>query len=175
MINEQNNLYEYIRDIPDFPKKRIIFKDITPLLKDKYAFKKAIDALAEKFKAEKIDVVVGIEARGFILGAAVAYALGVGFIPIRKQGKLPHTTQSITYELEYGSDVLEIHEDALAPNSRVLVVDDLLATGGTVKAVVELLRKQRAVIVSTAFLMELDFLKGREKINTIPVYSLMHY
>src|SRR5476649_1914326 len=134
------DLKKHIRDIPDFPKEGIIFKDISTLLKNPQAIGKSIDALALAFKKSKIKYVVGVEARGFIFGAALAYKLKAGFIPIRKKGKLPYKTKSVTYQLEYGSDTLEIHEDALKPNSRVLIVDDLLATGGTVKAVIDLIK-----------------------------------
>ena len=148
------DLKKHIRDIPDFPQEGIIFKDISTLLKNKEAFGKSIDELARKFGKERIDYVVGVEARGFIFGAALAYKLGVGFIPVRKKGKLPYKTKSVTYKLEYGTDTLEIHEDALTPKARVLVVDDLLATGGTIKAVVDLIIAQKARIVGVAFLVE---------------------
>ena len=171
----KGGLKECIRDIPDFPKEGIIFKDITTLLKDKDAFKKSVDLLAKKFKKEKIDAVVGVEARGFIFGAAIAYKLGVGFVPVRKKGKLPHRTKSISYQLEYGTDTLEIHEDALMPKARVLVVDDLLATGGTIKAVCDLLKQQHAEIAGVAFLVELRFLKGKEKLKDLEVYSVVKY
>ena len=169
------DLKKCIRDIPDFPKEGIIFKDITTLLKDQEAFKKSIDLLAKKFRKENIDVVVGVEARGFIFGAALAYKLKVGFVPIRKKGKLPHKTRSVTYQLEYGSDTLEIHEDALPSGTRVLIVDDLLATGGTIKAVSDLVRAQGAVIAGMAFLVELSFLKGKEKLKDFEVYSIVKY
>src|SRR3989338_7439136 len=172
---KKSELKSHIRDVPDFPKEGIIFKDITTLLKDKNAFKKSVDLLAMKFKKERIEAVVGVEARGFIFGAALAYKLGAGFIPVRKKGKLPSKTKRVTYELEYGSDVLEIHEDALAPNTRVLVVDDLLATGGTIKAVLELVKAERAVIAGVAFLVELRFLKGKNKLKDFPVYSVIKY
>lgn len=168
-------LKDHIRDIPDFPKEGIVFKDISTLLKNPEAFKKTIDALAAEFKQSKIEYVVGVEARGFILGAALAYKLEVGFIPVRKKGKLPYKTNSVTYQLEYGTDTLEIHEDALPANARVLVVDDLLATGGTVKAVIDLLKLQRADIVSLVFLVELEFLKGKEKLKDLPIFSLIQF
>ena len=170
-----NDLKKSIRDIHDFPKEGIIFKDITTLLKDKDAFKKSVDVLAKKYKKEGIDYVVSAEARGFIFGAAIAYKLNVGFIPVRKKGKLPSKTKSVTYDLEYGTDVLEIHEDAIEPGSKVLVIDDLLATGGTVKAVVDLMKQQKAVIVGIAFLVELKFLKGKNKLKDLPVYSVIKY
>ncbi len=169
------DLKKHIRDIPDFPKKGIVFKDISTLLKHKGAFKKTIDALALKYKDKKVEYVVGVEARGFIFGAALAYKLGAGFIPVRKKGKLPYKTKSVTYQLEYGSDTLEMHEDALAAGSRVLVVDDLLATGGTVKAVLELLKNQKAKLVGVAFLIELKFLNGKLKLKGFPVHSLIQY
>jgi adenine phosphoribosyltransferase len=169
------DLKDCIRDIPDFPKQGIIFKDITTLLQNKTAFKKAVDMLAKKFKKEKIDMVVGVEARGFIFGAAVAYKLGVGFVPVRKKGKLPYKTKNITYQLEYGTDTLEIHEDAVGPNSRVLIVDDLLATGGTIRAVCDLLKTQKAVIAGAAFVVELRFLKGKDRLKDLDVYSVIKY
>ncbi|MCA9407526.1 MAG: adenine phosphoribosyltransferase [Candidatus Omnitrophica bacterium] len=172
---KKSDLRNRIRDIPDFPKEGIIFKDITTLLKDKAAFKKSIDILAKKFRKEDIEYVVGVEARGFIFGAALAYKLGVGFIPVRKKGKLPSKTKSITYELEYGTDSLEIHEDALNPQARVLIVDDLLATGGTIKAVSDLVKNQKAVIAGVAFIVELGFLKGKEKLKDLDVYSVIKY
>lgn len=172
---KKSELKDRIRDIPDFPKEGIIFKDITTLLKDKDAFKKSVDLLAKKFKKEKIDVVVGVEARGFIFGAALAYKLGAGFVPVRKKGKLPSKTKSVTYELEYGKDVLEIHEDAITPQMRALVVDDLLATGGTIQAVIELVKAEKATIAGVAFLVELRFLKGKNKLKDLPVYSVIKY
>lgn len=172
---KKSDLKSRIRDIPDFPKEGIIFKDITTLLKDKDAFRKSVDLLAKKFKKESIEIVVGVEARGFIFGAALAYKLGAGFVPIRKKGKLPSKTRSVTYDLEYGKDVLEIHEDAIAPKSRVLIVDDLLATGGTVQAVTELVKAQQATIAGVAFLVELRFLKGKNKLKNLPVYSVIKY
>lgn len=172
---KKSELKNYIRDIPNFPKEGIIFKDITPLLNDKDAFKKAIDILAAKYKKENIVQVVGIEARGFIFGAALAYKLKVGFVPIRKKGKLPYKTKNVSYELEYGTDTLEIHEDAVKNGSRVVIIDDLLATGGTVKAVTELLKDLGAVIVGIAFLVELKFLKGKKKIKDFPLYSIIKF
>ena len=172
---KKSELKNFIRDIPDFPKKGIIFKDITPLLMDHLALKKSIDLLAKKFKKEKVEYVVAVEARGFIFGTALAYKLGAGFIPIRKKGKLPFRTKSVSYQLEYGTDHLEIHEDAIKPESRVLVVDDLLATGGTVTAVTNLLKEQKAKIVGIAFLVELKFLKGHQKLKDYPIYSLIKY
>ena len=174
-MKEKTTLQEYIRDIPDFPKPGIIFKDITTLLKDTDAFKKAIDSIVEKFKGKKIDVVVAVEARGFIFGGALAYKLGAGFVPVRKKGKLPGKTTAVTYELEYGTDTLEIHHDAIAPGSNVLIVDDLLATGGTVKAVTDLIKQLNGTIAGIAFLIELSFLKGKEKLKGYPVVSIIKY
>ena len=170
-----NTLAETIRSIPDFPKKGILFRDITTLLKDRNAFKKSLDLLAEKFSTQKIDYVVAVEARGFIFGGALAERLDAGFIPVRKKGKLPWKTKSITYSLEYGTDTLEIHEDALSPKCKVLIVDDLLATGGTVKAVAELVEKQGAEITGIAFVIELVDLKGREKLKKYRVESLVQF
>jgi len=172
---KKSDLKKHIRDVPDFPKEGIIFKDITTLLKDKDAFKKSIDLLAKKFKKENIDVVIGVEARGFIFGAALAYKLKAGFVPIRKKGKLPSKTKSVTYQLEYGTDVLEMHEDALTDKSRVLIIDDLLATGGTIQASIELVKSQKAIIAGIAFLVELRFLKGKNKLKDLPVYSVIKY
>lgn len=166
---------KYIRDIPDFPKAGILFKDITTLLKDKKAFKAAINALAEKYKDKKIDIVVAVESRGFILGSVLAYKLGAGFVPVRKKGKLPAKTNSAAYELEYGTDTLEIHHDAIQPKQRVLIVDDLLATGGTLKAVTDLVQQLEGRIIGVAFLIELLFLKGKEKLKDYPVFSLIKY
>ena len=172
---KKSELKKFIRDVPDFPKKGIIFKDITPLLGNRDALKKSIDLLAKKFKKENIDQVVAVEARGFIFGTALAYKLGAGFVPIRKKGKLPYKTRSVSYELEYGTDNLEIHDDAIKPKSRVLIVDDLLATGGTVKAVTELIKTQQADIVGLAFLVELKFLKGKDRLKDFEIYSLIKY
>ena len=169
------SLAKTIRSIPDFPKPGILFRDITTLLKDKRAFKKTVGLLAKEFKHKKIDYVVGVEARGFILGGAIAEKIGVGFVPVRKKGKLPWKTKSVTYELEYGTDTLEVHEDALEPGCRVLIVDDLLATGGTVHAVAQLVEAQKAKIVGIAFVIELVDLKGREKLKKYPILSLIEF
>lgn len=168
-------LKETIRNIPDFPKPGILFKDVTTLLADKAAFKCAVNELAKKFKNKKIDKVVAVEARGFIFGAAIAHCLGAGFVPVRKKGKLPWRVKSVSYALEYGVDTLEIHEDALKPGSRVLIVDDLLATGGTVKATAELVELQGAKIQGIAFVVELVDLGGREKLAKYPVVSLVKF
>ena len=168
-------LKKHIRNIPDFPKQGILFRDITTLLKDKTAFKKAIDGLAKIVKGKKIDYVVAVESRGFIFGAALAYKLGAGFIPIRKKGKLPAETISASYALEYGTDSLEMHKDALKANSKILIVDDLLATGGTVAAVCQLTQQVKAKICGIVFLIELCDLKGRDKLKGYPIYSLIQY
>jgi len=167
------DLKKHIRDIPDFPKEGIIFKDITTLLKDGSAFAAAVDRIAEEYADKKIDVVLSVEARGFIFGAAVAYKLGVGLVPVRKKGKLPHKTHSVTYDLEYGKDTLEIHQDAFPKGARVLIVDDLLATGGTVSAVAGLVEKMDGVIAGIAFVIELIPLKGRDKLKGYSVTSLI--
>ena len=168
-------LGKFIRYITDFPKPLIVFKDITTLLSDKVALKKTIDILAREFKGKRIKYIVGVESRGFIFGTALACKLGVGFIPVRKKGKLPAKTRSVTYSLEYGTDTLEIHEDALKKGDRVLVVDDLLATGGTVAAVAKLVEASGANIVGIAFVIELSFLQGRKKLNGRPVFSIIQY
>ena len=153
-----------IRDVVDFPREGIVFKDITTVLRDPIAFKNAVDLLANYFEKHKIDYIAGIEARGFIFGSALAYKLGVGFIPIRKPGKLPAKTERVSYQLEYGTDSLEIHIDAIEPGKRVLIVDDLLATGGTAEAAIKLVKRIGGVIIGIAFVVELEFLKGREKL-----------
>lgn len=174
-ILKADDLKKHIRDIPNFPKEGIIFKDITTLLMNPVAFKKAVDLLANKFRKMKINTIVGVEARGFIFGAALAYKLGAGFVPVRKKGKLPYKTRSITYDLEYGTDTLEIHEDALNSKSRVLIVDDLLATGGTIRAVTDLVRNQGAKIAGVAFVVELCFLNGKDRLKDLQTYSIIKY
>lgn len=169
-----SDLKAFIREVPDFPKEGISFKDITPLLSNPEALARVTSELSEPFRG-KVDAVLGIESRGFIFGAPVALDLGVGFSIVRKPGKLPAETHSITYELEYGSDTLEIHKDAVSPGSRVLLVDDLLATGGTARATVELLGKLEVEVVSTAFVIELTALPGREAIAPVPVHALIAY
>lgn len=166
-------LKSHIRDIPDFPKKGIIFKDITPLLKSGMAFREAVGQIAKRFKNKKIDFVLSVEARGFIFGAAVAYKLGAGIVPVRKKGKLPYKTYSVTYDLEYGQDTLEVHQDAFRKGTRVLIVDDLLATGGTTRAVVDLVERMGGKIAGIAFVVELLPLKGRDKLKGYPVLSLV--
>jgi adenine phosphoribosyltransferase len=168
-------LKEKIRDIPDFPKEGIVFKDITPLLMDPQCLEEAIRAIADAFREENISKVCAVEARGFILGAAVACELGAGFIPIRKPGKLPAETRCCTYELEYGTDTIEMHADAVSPGDRILMVDDLLATGGTMAAACKLVEELGGEIVGIAFLVELAFLKGMEKLERYRVTSLITY
>ncbi|MBW6510016.1 MAG: adenine phosphoribosyltransferase [Desulfuromonadales bacterium] len=170
-----DDLKNIIRDIPDFPKKGIIFKDVTTLLADAKSYQRMIDLLAHRYIGEKIDQIVGIEARGFILGAALAYKLGTGITLVRKSGKLPYKTHRVTYDLEYGSDVLEIHEDAFKSGDRVIIADDLLATGGTMAAVIQLLDRAGAELVECAFLAELEFLNGRSKLPDGKVFSLLKF
>lgn len=165
----------YIRDIPDYPQPGILFRDITPLLQDARALHVAIDKLAERYHGAGIDAVVGIESRGFIFGTPLAYLLGVGFVPVRKKGKLPADTISIQYDLEYGSNVLEIHTDGLRPGQRVLIVDDLLATGGTTEGTVRLVESLGAHVVSLAFLIELEALNGRSRLPGQDVFALLSY
>lgn len=164
-----------IRDIPDFPKPGIIFRDITPLVADAQALKFAIGQLIEPFAGDRIDVVAGMEARGFIFGSLAAWELGVGFVPLRKPGKLPHTVQRESYDLEYGSASLEIHADAVKPGERVLLMDDLIATGGTAAASCQLLERLGAKVAGCAFLIELDDLKGRDRLTGRRVHTLLHY
>lgn len=169
------NFKEKIRTIPNFPKEGIMFRDITTLLKDSEGFRDVINEFVNRYKDKKIDAVVGIESRGFILGGAIAHQLGVGFIPARKPGKLPAETTKIEYELEYGKDALEIHNDAIQPGQNVLLIDDLLATSGTCRAAINLIKKLGGNIVETAFIVELPGLKGREKIKDVPVFSLVEF
>jgi adenine phosphoribosyltransferase len=170
-----DTLKSAIRDIPDFPKKGIIFKDITTLLSHGELFKQAIDELADYFKDKGIQKVAAIESRGFIIGAPLAYKLGVGFVPIRKKGKLPYRTITATYQLEYGTDTLEVHEDAIQKGENLLIVDDLLATGGTANATIELAKKLGAKISGIVFMIELTFLNGRKKLKDYDVFSLIKY
>jgi len=169
-----DELKTYIRDIRYFPKPGIVFKDITPLLTSGPAFQEVVDRIASRYRG-RADMVLGIESRGFIIGAAVAYALGLGLTLVRKPGKLPHERYAARYELEYGSDTLEIHRDALGDRSRVLIVDDLLATGGTASAAIELVRRLDGDVVACAFIIELAFLKGRGRLATDDVFSLITY
>jgi adenine phosphoribosyltransferase len=175
MRNPEKILKERIRSIPDYPKKGILFRDITPVIKDPKAFRVCVDEIVKRFAGEKVDYVVGIEARGFIIGAAVAHAMNVGFVPIRKKGKLPYKKITKDYELEYGKETIEIHEDGVEKGRSVLIVDDLLATGGTAKAAAELLQSLGAKIAGFAFVVELSDLKGREKLGNNKVISLVAY
>jgi adenine phosphoribosyltransferase len=169
------NLKSLIREVPDFPKPGINFYDITTLLKDSDGLRAVIDDLGEAYEGKEIDIVAGIEARGFIFAPAVAYALNAGFVPIRKPKKLPAITERVEYELEYGTDILEIHKDAIEPGQKVLIVDDVLATGGTAKAVAHLIDKLGGNLVGLSFVIELDFLKGRDKLPGHNINSLLHY
>lgn len=164
-----------IRTVPHFPKPGILFKDITPLLADPKGFHIVLDSLAQRFIGEHVDVVVGIESRGFIFGSALAARLNASFVPVRKSGKLPAAVDRVSYELEYGTAELEMHKDSIPDGAKVLVVDDLLATGGTAQATAELVRKQGGYVAAFAFVVELDFLGGREKLLPVPVISLVHY
>ncbi len=168
-------LKKLIREVPDFPKPGILFYDITTLLKDKRGFSMLIDALAEHYVQRDIDLVLGMEARGFIFGPALAYRLNAGFVPVRKPGKLPAATAKYDYALEYGTNTLEIHKDAIQPGQRVIIVDDLLATGGTAEATTKLAGSLGAEIVGLGFVVELDFLNGRDKLKGKDVFSLLHY
>ncbi|MBN1913858.1 MAG: adenine phosphoribosyltransferase [Candidatus Omnitrophica bacterium] len=174
-MTRKDKLKNFIRDIADFPKPGILFRDITTLLKNKVALKSALDILTAEYKKKKIDAVVAVEARGFIFGGALAYRLKAGFIPVRKKGKLPAETEAVTYSLEYGTDTLEVHRDAIKPGDKVLIVDDLLATGGTVGAVADLMKKLRGKIVGMAFLIELSDLKGRDRLKGYSIFSLIKY
>jgi len=175
MANEQTDLAKYIHDIPDWPKPGILFRDITPLLADPHAFPTAVDALCAPFFGAGVQYVAAVEARGFIFGAAVAARLGAGFIPVRKKGKLPRETESASYELEYGVDTLEMHRDAIPAGAKVLMVDDLLATGGTMRAACDLMDKVGAEVVGIAFLIELTDLNGRQRLTPHPIHVLLPY
>ncbi len=170
-----DQLKALIREVSDFPRPGINFYDITTLLKDRAGFKQVIDGLGRHYQSTPIDVVLGIEARGFIIAPAVAYALGYGFVPVRKEKKLPAERERIQYALEYGTDVLEIHRDAITPGQHVLIIDDVLATGGTAGAVTRLVETLQGKVAGLGFILELDALKGREKLNGYDVYSLVHY
>ena len=169
------NLTDYVASIPDFPQKGILFRDITPLMDDGAAFKQACDELIEYAKKIGAEIVVGPESRGFIFGCPVSYALGIGFAPVRKPNKLPRKTISCKYDLEYGTNELHMHEDAIKKGQKVLIIDDLLATGGTVEATIKLVEQLGGEVVGCAFLIELEDLKGREKLNGYDVYTLMKY
>jgi len=170
-----DELKSIIRDIPDFPKKGIVFKDITTLLSDGRSFHRMIDLIAHRYVGKNIQKVIGVEARGFVLGSALAYKLGAGVVMVRKPGKLPYKTRSVTYDLEYGTDTLEIHEDAFEAGERVVIADDLLATGGTVEAVVNLLDGFNVELIECAFMAELEFLSGRKKLPEGKVFSLLKF
>jgi adenine phosphoribosyltransferase len=170
-----DDLKKLIREVPDFPKPGILFYDITTLLKDRLGFARLIDALTEHYINGQIDLVLGIEARGFIFGPALAYRLNAGFVPVRKPRKLPAEVLQWKYDLEYGQDTLEVHKDAIRPGQRVIICDDLLATGGTAKATADMTRQLRGDICGMAFVVELDALKGREKLKDYDVFSLLHY
>ena len=170
-----DGLKQRIREIPDFPKAGILFRDITPLLSDGKAFRAVINSIGDRYLDKKVDIVVGIEARGFIIAAALAYKLGAGNVLVRKPGKLPYKTNRTTYALEYGTDTLEIHQDAIRPGERVVLADDLLATGGTISAAANLVRQLGGEIVELAFLIELTELKGRERLKGLPIFSLLQF
>ena len=169
------NLAEFIRNVPDFPIKGIQFKDITPLLQNPKAFKQAVDVLAARYEGQQVDHVVSIESRGFIFGAPLAYKLGAGFVPIRKPGKLPAETIDVEYSLEYGTNTLEMHTDAIQPGQRVLLVDDLLATGGSARAAIDLIERLGGIVIGIAFLIELEFLKGTERLDGYDVFSIIRF
>ncbi len=166
---------KFIRHIPDFPQPGIVFKDITPLLQDPHAFRNVVNTMAVYYEQKNVDVIVGIDARGFIFGSALAYRLGVSFVPIRKSGKLPYRTHEASYELEYGTDTLAIHQDACTPGSRVLICDDVIATGGTVAASINLVEKLGSEVAGIAVLIELTFLNGREKFPDHDIFSLIEF
>lgn len=174
-MTDCENLKKLIREVPDFPKPGILFYDITTLLKDGAGFRAVIDALKEHYRDTEVDTVIGIEARGFIFAPALAYALGAGFVPVRKPKKLPSDRVSVSYQLEYGTDSLEIHKDAIANGHSVLIVDDLLATGGTAAAVTKLVEKVGGRVAGAGFVIELSFLNGRQKLNGYDVFSLLKY
>lgn len=169
------DLASFIRDVPDFPIEGILFKDITTLIKDSDAFREVIDRMAEQYVDSNVDCVVAVEARGYIFGAPLAYKLGAGFIPVRKPGKLPAKVISESYTLEYGTNSLEMHEDAIQPGQRVLIVDDLLATGGSARATVNLVEKLGGQVIGVAFMIELDFLNGRDQLEGYDLMSLIHF
>lgn len=164
-----------VRDVADFPKKGIVFKDITPILKDGALFRAAVDLFLEECRARKVDKVVGIDARGFVFGAAVAYELGIGFVPLRKKGRLPYKTESAKYSLEYGEAEMELHIDAITRGEQIILIDDLLATGGTSASAATLIRKVGGELLAAIFLIELDFLHGRQKLASTPVISFLKY
>jgi len=170
-----DELQKLIREIPDYPKPGILFYDLTTLLQDPKGFRALVDRLCEHYNGKKVDIVAGIEARGFIFGPALAYRMGAGFVPVRKPKKLPWKTASVTYQLEYGTDTLEVHQDAVKPGQRVLIVDDLLATGGTAAAAVKLVRQLGGEVAGAAFAVELSFLNGRAKLPGVDVFAILNY
>ena len=174
-VMDSEDLKKYIREVPDYPKPGILFYDITTLIKNRAGFARVVDYMTSPYLDQNVDLVLGMEARGFIFGPAMAYRLNAGFIPIRKANKLPGETVSYTYSLEYGTDTLEIHKDAIQPGQRVLIVDDLLATGGTAEAAAKLANKLGANICGLSFVVELDFLHGRDRLAPYDVFSLLHY
>ena len=171
----QDTLKSLIREVPDFPKPGIRFYDITTLLKDRHGFRETVDALGGHYQGKPVDIVVGIEARGYFFAPAMALALGAGFVPVRKPKKLPHTIRSVEYALEYGTDRLEVHSDAIEPGQNVLIIDDVLATGGTASAVARLVRELEGNVVGLGFVIELSFLNGRDKLSGYDVFSLLQY
>ena len=175
MTTGADHLKQYIRDIPDFPQPGVLYRDITPLLSNPAAFAEVLDALAARYRDEKIEAVVAVESRGFIFGAPLAYILGVPFVTARKFGKLPYATINVAYALEYGEAIIEMHTDALTPGQRVLIVDDLLATGGTTAATVQLVEKLGGAVVGVAFVIELTFLNGRERLGAHDTFALIQY
>jgi adenine phosphoribosyltransferase len=175
MTDSLSALKTAVRDVPDFPKPGILFKDITPILSDPVLFRQAVDCFVQANVGTKIDKVVGIDARGFLFGSAAAYALGVGFVPVRKKGKLPFEANSVSYALEYGTAVVEMHVDAIVPGERVVLIDDLLATGGTAAAAVQLIGNMGGVLIEAQFLIELEFLQGRALLKDLPVRSFLKF
>lgn len=169
------DLKQFVAIVPDYPKPGIVFKDVTPLMNDGEAYKYATDQIVEYSKDKQIDLIIGPEARGFIIGCPVAYSLGVGFAPVRKEGKLPRETIKVSYGLEYGKDVLTIHQDAIKPGQRVLITDDLLATGGTIEATIKLVEQLGGVVAGIAFIIELTYLEGRSKLDGYDILTLMQY
>ena len=170
-----NQLYAAVRDIPDFPKSGVVFKDITPLLADGRLFHASIDLFLDACRGLNATKIAGIDARGFLFGAATAYQLGIGFIPVRKKGKLPYKTESASYDLEYGSSEVEMHIDAISPGERIVLIDDVLATGGTSAAAAKLIKKMGGILVEAQFLIELEFLNGRKNLEGIPIRSILRY
>ena len=175
MAPDLEKLRAAVRDVPDFPKPGIIFKDITPILKDGTLFRTSVDLFLEQCQGKKVDKIVGIDARGFLFGSAVAYELGIGFVPLRKKGRLPYKTESAKYSLEYGEAEMELHIDAITQGEQIVLIDDLLATGGTSASATALIKKVGGVLVSAIFLIELEFLHGREKLAPTPVISFLKY